>query len=287
MSRPHICFVQAQHMPWRADYLGEIRPGVSVKVLSRDVDTGASTALVRYPSGYERSERELLTAHEEILVLDGGLEINHTSYGYHGYAFLPAGLLRTRMAAPNGAVVLTMFWSEPTADPAIGNVADYESSELIEDNEVFGRHWLGGLEGSVTGKPLSNGLATKLLRRDETTGEQSFLYSAHPHHPPPTIMVGGFGHPMVEEIFVLEGEFVFGDLGVMRQGAYCWWREDQYHGPVGSRAGYCMFIRNLNGLLQNEFLKEPRPFDYRPAHSPALPPELEAFSAPWSESEKW
>lgn len=282
MARDHICFLQAQSLPWLTGVIASRK--VEYKYLSRNPDTGACTMLLRYPAAFAQSQRHGLGCAEEMLVLAGSLVLNGQRLGHHGYAYLPPCGRRDQLVSENGAVVLTMFDGAPDLT---NESHDDVKATLGIQLDPYQMPWLGQAEGSVTGKPLSNGLATKLLRRDSVTGEQSFLYSAHAHHPPPGIMVGKFGHPMVEEIFVLSGEFAFADLGTMRAGGYCWWREGEYHGPVGSRMGYLMFIRNLGGPLENEFPQDPFPFSYEPEHTPALPGDLQPYAAPLQDLQRW
>ncbi len=286
MSRPHICFVQAQALRWQEDRFPGVREGVQCKVLSEDSVTGACTTIVKYPPGWRRSVSEHLAAEEEFLILDGSLEVNGVSYSRHGYGCLPALSARQHMSSEGGAVVLTMFSSSPILAGA-GVRTNDASDGSIEIPDTFALPWLTGEDGSVTGKPLNHGLATKKLRLDSETGEQSFLYCSWPQHPPPPIMVGGFGHPVVEEIFVLDGEFVFGDVGRMGPGAYCWWREGHDHGPVGSIPGYHLFIRVHGGELVNEFSKEPQRFSWTPVHRPKLPPDLRSSGDPFVFPDKW
>ncbi len=282
MARPHILFLQSQVLPWHAA-LEDERPNVSCKVLSEDADSGASTRIVRYPAGYDSPERRI-SADEEWFVLDGELTFDDERYGYHDYAFLPAGLPRRRLRSEAGAVVLTMFSGRPRA---ASEATSCDESRLIRRLHTFALPWAQGAEGSVTGRPLGPGLGVKHLRRDPDTGEQSFLYACLPHHPPPAVMVGKFTHPVVEEIFTLEGEYVFGDAGVMRPGGYCWWREGERHGPAGSRTGYSLFIRVLGGALRNEFDRERAPFRYDPPYVPALPESLRQAAVPLEGLSKW
>jgi len=282
VARPHTVFVQSQALPWSVA-LENVRPGVTCKVLSEDADSGASTRIVRYPAGYDSPERGI-TADEEWFVLDGEITLDGMRYGYHDYAYLPAGLPRRRLSSAAGAVVLTMLSCEPRA---ASDATSCNESRLIRRLDTFALPWEHGAGGSVTGRPLGPGLAVKHLRRDLETGEQSFLYACLPHHPPPAVMVGKFTHPVVEEIFTLEGEYVFSDAGVMRPGGYCWWREGEWHGPAGSRAGYSLFIRVLGGALRNEFDREPYPFRYDPPYMPALPETLREAAAPLEWPPKW
>ncbi len=73
----------------------------------------------------------------------------------------------------------------------------------------------------------------------------------------------------------------------MRAGGYCWWREEVYHGPVGSRLGYLMFIRNLGGPLRNRFLSQPESFEYQPEYKPDLPAALADQATPVPDMDRW
>lgn len=131
MSRPHICFIQAQCLPWTEppDEIAWLRAaGSQSKTLSVDAADGSRTMLLQLPPGYDREFVLAADSYLEVLMLQGEV-------GYSGF-----------------------------------------------------------------GEPLSPGIASQILHRDASTGEQSFLYCVMPQHPAPSIMVGKFTHPVVEEI---------------------------------------------------------------------------------------
>ena len=276
MARPHIVFVQAQMLPWIRGLYGDARADVEAKMLSRDDADGSSTAVLRYPAGWSRSAPEHLTAHEEFLVLDGAIEINGRLYQKHSYAFLPAGFVRERARSTRGAVLLTMFYGEPrrggTPRP------QHDAKLLIEYVNPLAMDWDPGL----VDPQLSKGVAIKPLRTDPYTQEVSFLYCSPPHRVPPGMAKPQWTHPMVEELYTLEGDYVWGDVGRMGPGGYCWWRENVYHGPSGTDTGYNLFVRTIGGPLVNHFATEKKPFTWDPPHRPILPPELAPYGQPLS-----
>lgn len=283
MSRPHICFIQAQCLPWAAppnNLAWLAAAGVRNKMLSIDSTDGSFTTLLQLPPGYER---ELVLAPDqyvEVLMLQGDVWLSGfyeapSLLGEHGY-YRRTGAAGAggRWKSERGAVLLLM--TGPAASAATIAVPD-----------TFALPWQHGAAGSVTGKPLSPGIASKVLRRDATTGEQSFLYCAMPQHPPPAIMVGKFTHPVTEEIFALSGSYVFGDVGRMVAGGYAFWREQQWHGPAGSETGYCLFIRVLGGPLSNQFSTEPAPYSWQPPYRPALPESMRALAREIEDCKSW
>ncbi|MDX2225368.1 MAG: hypothetical protein SFV21_21615 [Rhodospirillaceae bacterium] len=274
MARPHILFVQAQAVPWSTSGFADFGVQVDVKVLSRDGDTGAVSEIMRLPPGLALPGPMHFPCAVEFYVLDGAFSVGARSYAKDCYAYLPAGYVWAGLASARGAVLLAMFDAAPRPTRGAAPTGLYDPRKLVEYRNAYEMDWKTGIEGSVTGKPLSPTIFTKKLRVDPDTQEQSFLYAALPHHPPPKVMPGKFTHPMIEEIYVLSGEYVFGDAGKMGPGAYCWWRENEWHGPAGSETGYNLFIRVHGGPLVNRFSPEPSPFSYTPTHAPALPPDL-------------
>jgi len=285
VARPHILFVQAQSLPWSASGFANLGVLVDVKVLSRDADTGAVTEIMRLPRGMRLPGPVHFGCAFEFLVLDGAFAVGDQIYGKDSYAYLPAGYTWSAMSSDGGAVILAMFSVAPSLNR--GEAANFDSRRLIKHLDAYQMEWKTGTEGSVTGKPLSPTIFTKKLRVDPDTQEQTFLYAALPHHLPPKVMPGKFTHPMIEEIFVLSGEYVFGDAGKMGPGAYCWWRENEWHGPAGSETGYNLLIRVHGGPLVNRFGTDPSPFSYTPVHRPSLPPELKSYDQPFPFTQPW
>ena len=275
MARPHICFIQSQMLPWDEGLYGGARPDVQVKTLSKDDADGSATVIVRYPHGWNRARPERIGAHEEFLVLDGSIEINDQRYDRHAYGFLPAGYPRETARSTPGAVLLTMFYGEPELAPTRAAAA-YDEKLLVAYVDPLAMEWDPGL----VDPQLASGVAIKPLRTDPYTKEVSFLYCSPPHRVPPGMAKPQWTHPMVEELFVLEGEYVWGDLGRMKRGGYAWWREDVYHGPAGTDTGYNLFVRTIGGPLVNIFATEKKPFTWEPAHRPVLPPALQPYGQP-------
>ncbi|MDG2243017.1 MAG: cupin domain-containing protein [Rhodospirillaceae bacterium] len=287
MARAHTCFVQAQEIPWVDGAPGNPDVAVQSKVLSQDDETGAFTAILKVEPGFTRSGPVHFRCDVEIFVLDGELEVNGEQYTKDCYAFWPSGYVRNSTTSEQGCVLLALF--DGLHQPTLGAAPEehFRDDKLIKKLNAYEMDWKTGEAGSVTGKPLSPTIFTKKLRVDTDTREQTFLYAALPHHAPPPIMKGKFGHPMIEEVFVLSGEYVFGDVGKMGPGGYAWWRENEMHGPAGSEIGYNLFIRIYDGPLKNKFLEEESQFSFRPPHNPALPDHLEDFDKPYPFTDPW
>jgi hypothetical protein len=276
MARPHIMFIQAQCLPWTRGLYGGGRQDVDVKLLSQDEQGTDASCIVRYPAGWAVESPEYLLADEEFLVLDGAIRINGRLYEKHSYAFLPAGFPRTHAASDHGAVLLNLFYDRP----AIVRGAPFDGFDerrLVEYVNPLEMPW----DASLVDPQLAPGVAIKPLREDPDTGEVSFLYCSPPHRVPAGMAKPQWTHPMVEELYCLEGEYVWGDCGRMGPGGYAWWRENVYHGPSGTDTGYHLFVRTVGGPLVNTFATEKQPFTWTPAYRPQLPPELQRYARPY------
>jgi len=276
MTRPHILFIQAQDITWRAGFWTGARPEVETRTLSVEDDGSAATVLIRYPAGWRDGTGHHLAGLEEFLVLEGELEVNGERYGPQHYAALPAGYMRHSMAAPQGAVVLSMLHARP--DPLPGPPArPHDPALLVLHVDPLAMDWDPGL----VDPQLARGVAIKPLRTDPYTLETTFLYMSPPHRVPPGMAKPQWTHSMVEELYVLQGEYVWGDCGRMGPGGYVWWREGVYHGPAGTDTGYLLLVRTINGPLDNIFASEKKPFSWDPPFRPALPDHLRQIARPY------
>ncbi|RME68649.1 MAG: DUF4437 domain-containing protein, partial [Alphaproteobacteria bacterium] len=214
MTRPHCMFIMAQAIPWQRGLYGRGREDVDSKILSIDDAETDATCILRYPAGWQRSAAEHMTAHEEFLVLDGAIEINGRVYEKHCYGFLPAGFMRERAHTKDGAVLLTMFYGRP--DYVAQKSPGFDERLLVEYVNPLEMEW----DPSLVDPQLAKGVAIKPLRTDPDTGETSFLYCSPPHRVPPGMAKPQWTHSMVEELYCIDGEYVWGDTGRMGPGGY-------------------------------------------------------------------
>ena len=252
MARPHVEFVQAQHLPWQD---AAQRPGAAVKMLSEDAATGALSAIFRYPPGWA-APAAMLGVDEEFFVLDGALEHGRSRFGPDSYAFWPGGFTRERISAPDGAVVLT-FLSGETRAP-------YDPARLTGHLNIREGDWNADLV-SMGLEVMASSARLRRLRSDPHTGEITYVTATMPYWQE----TQPERHPVIQEFFVLAGEAA-GPQGTMRAGAYVWRPENVTHGPYGSTTGAVFFFRSHGGPQSTEH-DPPVPFRFDPPHRPVLP----------------
>ena len=264
MARAHIEFIQSQVLPWFPLDAGSSRPGAALKVLSHDPDTAAGTAIVRYPAGWVLDEEHHVAGDEEFFVLEGALTIDARVFDRRAYGFLPAGFPRRRMAAPQGAAVVTFFNGSPRRVPGPGA---FDKARMIAlDTDQM--EWTGDFDHNLTG----SGIGIKFLRNDPASGERTWLLTKGSDRREDLPQTGRLEtHPCVEEFFLLEGTLGW-PQGMMRQGAYFWRPPGIAHGPGASLTGYVGLFRSREGPFSTDWsdVERPRPFD--PSYNPILPP---------------
>jgi Domain of unknown function (DUF4437) len=263
MSRPHIEFVQAQHLTWEQF---PARPGVTMKRLSWDQQSGALSAILRYPPGWRASEGTL-AMDEEFFVLDGALDRGGTEYGADCYAFWPRFMPRRTMSAPSGATVLT-FLSAPAAAPV-----PYDPARLTERIDVRQGEWKADL-AAMGLEVMATTARIRRLRSDPDTNEITYITATIPYWQESQPE----RHPVIQEIFCLAGE-IAGPQGIMRAGAYVWRPANITHGPYGSVTGAVFLFRSHGGPQSTEH-DPPVPLRFDPPHRPVLPDELLSAGAP-------
>lgn len=272
--RSHIEFIQAQLIPWRRIGQGAARPDAEYKFLSRDPETGACSALIRYPPGWRRDGENSVASAEEFYVLDGELRIDDLSFSHDSYGYFPAGYPHKSISTTSGAVVLTFFDREPT----ISTQAAAASQAPIRIDALH-MPW----DMTVNDPKLAHlGISRKDLRTDPETGERTFLSMVLPHSEPPGLEGPQESHPVVEEAYVISGSLT-GPHGTMAPGAYFWRPPGIPHGPFGTRWGCVSLIRFVGGKHVNVWSETKAPFSFSAPYDPVLPDELSLFAyAPWT-----
>ena len=272
MPRPHIEFIQSQVLPFRQGLYGGARPTVSVRILSMDDSDGSSSTMVRYPAGWDAGDSHVLTADEELFVLEGALQINGRSYRKHAYAHLPAGYLRSSFNSPSGAVVLTFFSAEPCSAPAGAGDAEFDSRRLVEYIDTRSMPGQTGKRKHMnSGDWDPTGTVHKKLYEDPDSGELTWLIGLMPYWSSGQAEV----HPVCEEEFAVLGDICFPN-GVMRDGGYFWRPPGIEHGPFATWGGTLHLCRCKGGAFKTE-LRESDPPNWYPDYQPILPPEYQRY----------
>ncbi len=275
MPRPHIEFIQAQILPWEDGRFAEGFPGLAVKMLSRDPDTGACSTVLKFPAGWSLGAENRSAASFEFLVLEGAFSLNGHDYGADTYGYWRAGHKRKGFTSERGAVALGFFGSEPT-------VTDENGSSRDKDIPFLDLHDMEWVRADIDPDVQFLNLSHKTLRHDEETGDTTLFLQMGAHTHPKGWKERQLYHPCVEEMYLLTGDIV-SDVGVMEAGAYFWRPPNLMHGPFGARKGGLAVIRFHDGHHVNLWGDKELEFSLNPPYQPYLPDDLKSLAAkPWS-----
>ncbi len=267
MGRPHIEFIQHQDLPFRYRLAsgGGAAPEVGIKRLSVDADTGASTSLLQLPAGWRRDGVGHYRVDHELYVLSGDLTLSGVRYTEHTYGFFPAGSTYAGSFSEDGALVLAFSSGRSLWIDGEAPAGTLDERRQVRHLDLLAEPWAAPVHPQLPG-----GTGQKGLRRDQATGEETWLAGILP------LWTGRTPekHPVAEEVFLLSGELV-GPQGTMRPGAYCWRPPEVWHGPYGSKTGCLMLVRAAGGPLGTTDAETEQRVDWSAGrYDPILPPEL-------------
>ena len=134
-------------------------------LLRYELDTRARILLVKFPEGWARTQNGFYTSAEELIVLEGTLEMSGLTIIAGDYGYFPAGWLRHDMRAPTEVLAFARF-----AGPA---------------------RWTLGDDGS--GDHTLRSLATTHPDHETPTGVglSTTLHTQDPHDPSTSLLVEG------------------------------------------------------------------------------------------------
>jgi hypothetical protein len=191
--------VHADHLGWRPWTEDRNVPFVAtgthgeawVKVLSRDLDTGGESLLYKLDKGWSASSLEN-TVYENLLVLDGVIEVDGLALSRNSYAYRPQGHLSHSVSSPTGATVFACAG-------APGEPASKIAMPCVDTDSM-----------SWTPRPVGHEDAryfVKMLRGDEENLDTFYLMWAMRGTETHRVTA----HDAPEEAFFLEGRTEFYD----------------------------------------------------------------------------
>lgn len=212
-----------------------LRPGTTLRVLSRDAGDGAATCLWRIPPGWSHREDFTLGGGEALYLLQGDLCIGEQRYAAGHYGYRPAGRTREGVCSETGALVYAMWDAAPVLrEPGTVPIGS-EQPILWLDGNAMDEHPTP-VEGPVAG------IMVRILRRDTTTGGMTLIIRIPPGWEEPR----SEHHDCVEESFKLTGDIWLHEDGVpqtLSAGDYFFRPPRIKHGPMRTLAGTSSLIR--------------------------------------------
>jgi quercetin dioxygenase-like cupin family protein len=249
MARKHIEFVDTSTLSWQPASLPGMSEDAREKILSEDDETGAVTLMLELPAHWQRITPGYHNAPVEIFVLRGDLTINATELINGCYSYIPAGMVHSLLESKTGCLALLMFESRPDFVESTVSRSDSKSEQYIACINTSEMPWSSArLEGPPAG------ILVKPLRSDPLTHDWTWISAVLPLWRENRAEV----HPTVEEAFMLQGDTLLGERGIMIAGCYFWRPPNVPHGPMLSKTGGMWFFRTKGGNLEVTYTNPPR-----------------------------
>lgn len=249
--------------------------GVEGAVVSGDDRTGARAFVVELPAGW-RSSHDGAEASLEFFVLRGDLSMEGERVGASGYVHLPQRCGGGELGSENGALAL-VFWN-PNA-PAFP--PPYTRNRALR---VWQEEWQPSMPGS-------HGFMHKSLRLPDPSGQGYDggpggllrLWYVAPGIDTPFEHVH---HECFEEMFLLQGDCLIADEGLMGLGTATIHPQEWWHGPFATRGG-CIVLVHTDAPMGFPWPPRPDP-DYPIAkrlcetYLDEAPWDVQAEHTPWA-----
>jgi hypothetical protein len=205
--------VQVDYIEWRPWADDRKHPHIAigataqamVKVLSKDPESGAETVMYELPQGWRADGLEN-TVYENLMVLDGELEVEGQTLRKYAYSYRPEGHRTGPISTVTGAVVIAMA----------GAPGELSSKTPVPHIDVEAMPWTSRPTPMMGARSY-----IKILRADEENLDTFYLArstrGAHAE--------GTSAHEAPEEAYFLEGEALTyeGNTGgriINRRGTY-------------------------------------------------------------------
>lgn len=244
--RPHIPFLDTNAMSWT-----EMAPGLFQKMLSRDGDTGARTALNRLvpaPDTKVPGKPHYHHTTEELLIVTGCMSFDSETWLTPGsYVFHPSETVHGFKSAVREE---TQFLSR------VGRDLDFNWVETPKQRKPY---YVSSAPPdravsyipepqllTWTPEPTASGKVERaLLSRDPKSGEGSMFvrYASGASTPAVAAL------PAYQEIFVLDGEIHTEDGRTFAQGCYAFWPPTSTPRPKLTAARQSVVYVNVGGWI--------------------------------------
>jgi len=272
MSRLPIDFLQTQSLPWQPSPWANLS-GCQIKGLSHDATNAARSLLVRFPA-YWPGPADSLATEEEMLVLEGSLDLDGHREERDAYHASPPGAARDLRAGPNGAVAL-VFWSSESYGSAPERPGGATATHF---QDAFEMAW-APVPAEAT--PFGRHVSSKALRGSLADSTATMLLTVPPHVHPERWTGPQAIASCALELFVLSGDLL-APVGQLGAGAYCWCPPGSAHGPFGSRGGALLLMRTAHGPYRISPSSHEMTLEREPNYQPNIPPEFQWLVAhPW------
>ena len=249
MARPHIEPFCDRDTSFKSMVLPGFSRGMSYKMLSLDVDTGACSMTVQLDAGYAQTPGFSWTE-REIIVIEGELSVGDRTCRKGHYFFVPAGYAMPSVTSERGCLILVMY---NTAEPSHEEATEHHALAQVDlYHDVDSYMDIPWAMGNVAKPSVASGCLIKLLNFNPQSQAMTFLYCMTPGFYQDNISY----HDCAEESYHLWGTSWMMQFGEVPTGGYFWRPAYINHGAFASEYG-CIALGRVDSKLFNYFHYNP------------------------------
>lgn len=158
-GQPALIDLRSADHSWRTVGIGGATTDVELARLHVDRATRASSSLVRFPTGWTRPGTGYYSCAEELLVLDGAIQVSGIEYRAGDYGYLPPYVTRSASGSAAGCLAVAWFsgvptWIEGTAEGFAENAGRHGPASGCRrptGQRVQGAAYVGAVDSSRVG----------------------------------------------------------------------------------------------------------------------------------------
>jgi len=257
MARPQTENLKSFDVPLRPWSAKGLPAGVEIRVLNQDKDSGAVSALLHFPQGWQWSDDGYCEADQDFFVFEGAISVGGARLENGGFCFYPAGVVQKGWTAHTESTVYVIYDRAPIFVAANADRPGAARHKIVAARDTWAMEWFDPLAASKPSMKFHPGIFVKELRVDPDTGTRTHLAGLMPGWFQEGIEV----HPVREESLIISGDVniatVAGKPGyTLSVGGYYSRPSGIAHGPLSSKNGNVGIV-HCEGLLGIEYQTNP------------------------------
>lgn len=256
MAKRHIENANAHLIPAAPWGAAGLPSGATLRVLSDDPVSGATTAILELPTEFSTLGSALACSTDlQLFVLEGELRLGDAHLSVGGYCFHPADSPLGDWHCTAALRALLILGGNASFMPTRSAIAHPNAIAAIDS---WALQWIDPLAASDPSTVYRTGVMVKMLREDPETGSTTHLAGLMPGWFMPGLEV----HPVIEENYCLSGDVHIGLVAdapgyTMTEGIYLCRPPGIAHGPILSKNGNVNFCYT-HGRLGIDYRDEPQ-----------------------------
>lgn len=261
MPRPQTENLKAFEQPRETWSPRGLPPGLEVRVLNRDDETGALSALLHLPAGWLWRGPGYCQADQDFFVYEGKIKVGPNELGNGCFCYFPSGVEQGGWHVLEDCCIYAVFDRLPVFVDSQSSARGAAAEKAVPFVDSWAMDWFDPLSASAPSQKFRPGIFVKVLRVDPDTGTSTHLAGLMPGWYAEGIEV----HPVREESLVISGDVLIGQVDggpgyTVTVGGFYSRPAGVPHGPLASKNGNVGVV-HTEGVLGIDYRDDPKAMD--------------------------